>query len=113
MSLYDDPWFQANDYRGGVERRLCHGNDDPTPTCYTRWSWGDRPEVDRAEPGVEQIVACPTNHGRTVVTTRYTNARRTSRGETIYTLKGGEGFIPHKTPFCPDCGVRLAREEDA
>jgi hypothetical protein len=41
----------ARDYRDGVERRLCHGDDDPAPTCYSRWLYGERPVlVPQDEP---------------------------------------------------------------
>lgn len=35
----------AGAWNDGVETRLCHGDDDPTPTCYSRWLHGERPEL--------------------------------------------------------------------
>ena len=37
----------AWDYRDGKEVRLCHGDFDPTPTCYSRWIRGERPADGR------------------------------------------------------------------
>lgn len=37
----------AFDYRDGTEVRLCHGDNDPTPTCYSRWIRGERPADGR------------------------------------------------------------------
>jgi hypothetical protein len=37
----------AGAWNDGVETRLCHGDDDPTPTCYTRWLHGQRPGPSR------------------------------------------------------------------
>lgn len=35
----------AHAYVNGVVYDLCHGDDDPTPTCYMRWTYGWRPEA--------------------------------------------------------------------